>query len=405
MSEDSTTPHESDSHASSSSSSSSSSSNEEPEVTAQQNEAQPAAVPVEVPEPEPVVVKTTAAAIPEPTVKRVHEPIPVAVEESGTKQTFDKVLKIANDAWVKAQPILKEKGTQALLVANRFTNDFLDNTGPKLKDQVIAKIPDSTKAKVEEQKAKLQPTLDKLQPLWDKGVVPFWQKVVVPAWNKGLAFLRQKLPANLQELTDRFLTAAIITIVVFIYWFFSSLTSGKPAVAKQPPVPTKPVLTRPVPRPIAQRPTVVPKSAPSPTIRPSVSSPRSAAPVIPPKSATAATPQAETIPVIDLAEIQTQLASAAAGVGEAGEGLVAAVKTANANQQIKVSLSTAWDSLSDTEQKTVAQKLWMRSQKLEFSKLELLDSTNTVVARSPVVGSNVIMLQQPARSKTLPTAD
>ncbi len=402
MSEDSTTPHESDSHASSSSSS-----HEEPEVTAQQNEAEPVAVPVEVPEPEPVVVKTTAAAEPEPTAKRVHEPIPVAVEASGTKQTFDKVLKIANDAWVKAQPVLKEKGTQALLVANRFTNDFLDNTGPKLRDQAIAKIPDATKAKVEEQKAKIQPTLDKLQPLWDKGVVPFWQKVVVPAWNKGLAFLRQKLPANLQELTDHFLTVLVITTVVVIYWFFSSLTSGRPAVAKQPPVPTKPVLTRPVPRPIAQRPTVVPptvvpKSAPAPTIRPSISSSKPAAPVIVPK---AATPQPATIPAIDLAEIQTQLASAAAGVGEAGEGLVASVKTANANQQIKVSLGTAWDSLSDIEQKAAAQKLWVRSQKLEFSKLELLDSTNTLVARSPVVGANVIMLQQPARSKALSIAD
>ena len=398
MSEDSTTPHESDSPASSSSSP------EETEVTAQQNEAEPVAVPVEVPEPEPVVVKTTVTAVPEPSAKRVRAPIPVAVEESGTKQTFDKVLKLAKDAWVKAQPILKEKGTQALLVANRFTNDFLDNTGPKLRDQAIAKIPDSTKAKVDEQKAKLQPTLDKLQPLWDKGFVPFWQKVVVPAWNKGLAFLRQKLPTNLQELTDRFLTVAIITTVVVIYWFFSSLTSGKPAVAKQPPVPTKPVLTRPVSRPIAQRPTVVPKSAPAPTLQPSVSSPRPAAPVPQPK-VMAAKPQVSPSPAIDLVEIQTQLASAAAGIGEVGDGLVASVKTANANQQLKVSLGTAWDSLSDADRKAAAQKLWVRSQKLEFSKLELLDSTNTLVARSPVVGSNVIMLQQAAQPKALPIAE
>jgi hypothetical protein len=403
MSEDSTPPHESDSHASSSSS------HEEPKVTAQQNEAEPIAVPVEVPEPEPMVAKTTAAAEPEPSAKRVRAPIPVAVEESGTKQTFDKVLKLAKDAWVKAEPILKEKGTQALLVANRFTNDFLDNTGPKLKDQAIAKIPDSAKAKIDEQKAKIQPTLDKLQPLWDKGVVPFWQKVVVPAWNKGLALLRQKLPANLQELTDRFLTVLVITTVVVIYWFFSSLTSGKPAVANQPPVPTKPVLTRPAPRPIAQRP---PVTSPRPTataIKPTtLSSPNPVAPVAKP-SVTPVAPQTAVAPspapAIDLAEIQTQLASAVAGVGEVGDGLVASVKTANANHQLKVSLGNTWDSLSDAEQKAAAQKLWVRSQKLEFSKLELLDSTNTLVARSPVVGSNVIMLQQPAPPKALPAAD
>jgi hypothetical protein len=404
MSEDSTTPHESDSHGSSNSS-------EDTEVTVNSVEAEPIAQVVEGAEPEPVVAKTTAA-IPEPSAKRAREPIPVAVEASGTKQTFDKVLKLANDAWVKVQPILKEKGTQALLVANRFTNDFLDNTGPKLKDQAIAKIPDSTKAKVEEQKAKLQPTLDKLQPLWDKGAVPFWQKVVVPAWNKGLAFLRQKLPANLQELTDRFLTVLVITTAVVIYWFFSSLTSGKPAAAKQPPVPTKPVLTRPAPRPIAQRPTMAQpqRTAPSATaIKPTPpSSPKPVAPVAKP-SVTTAAPQTAVAPspapAIDLAEIQTQLASAVAGVGEIGEGLVASVKTANANQQLKVSLGAGWSSLSDAEQKTVAQKLWVRSQKLEFSKLELLDSTNTLVARSPVVGSNVIMLQPPAPPKALPVAD
>lgn len=404
MSEDSTTPHESDSHASSSSSSP-----EEPEVTAQQNEAEPVAVPVEVPKPEPVVAKTTAAAVPEPSEKRVRAPIPVAVEESGTKQTFDKVLKLAKDAWAKAQPVLKEKGTQALLVANRFTNDFLDNTGPKLRDQAIARIPDSAKAKVDEQKVKIQPTLNKLQPLWDKGVVPFWQNVVVPAWNKGLAFLRQKLPANLQELTDRFLTVLIITTVVVIYWFFSSLTSGKPAAAKQPPVPTKPVLTRPAPRPIAQRPTVAPPRAPATATKPTTTySPKPIPPVAKP-SVTTPAPQTAVAPspapAMDLAEIQTQLASAVAGVGEMGDGLVASVKTANANQQLKVSLGADWNSLSDAEQKAVAQKLWMRSQKLEFSKLELLDSSNTLVARSPVVGSNVFIVQQPAQPKALPIAD
>jgi hypothetical protein len=386
MSEDSTAPHESDSHGSSSSP-------EETELTASQSETEPIAQAVEGSAPEPVVAKTAAAAIPEPSEKRVREPIPVAIEASGTKQTLDKVLKLAKDTWAKAQPILKEKGTQALLAANCFTNDFLDSTGPKLTNQAIAKIPDSTKAKIEEQKAKLQPTLNKLQPLWDKGAVPFWQKVVVPAWNKGLAFLRSRLPENLQELTDRFLTVAILTAAVAIYWFFSSLTSGQPATAKQPPVPTKPVLTRPAPKPISQRPAMQPKSAPSTAVKPSSSGSRPAAPVPSPK-VTVATPQVAPSPAIDLAEIQAQLASAvtAAGVGDAADGLVTAVKVANSNQQLRVSLGTGWDSLSDADQKTVAQKLWARSQKLQFSKFELLDSTNTLVARSPVVGSNVIFL-------------
>lgn len=385
MSEDSTTPHESDSHAS-----------ENPkEAEAKETPTAEFAASAEgvsedlAPESAPA-----QAAASEPSAKPPREPIPVAVEASGTKQTFDKALKLARDAWTKAQPVLKEKGTQALLIANRWTNHFLDETWPKLSNLAIAKIPDSTKTKVAEQKAKLQPTLNKLQPLWDKGAVPFWQKVAVPLWNKGLALLRQKLPANLQELTDRFLTVTIITATVVIYWFFSSLTSGKPAVAKQPPVPSKPILTRPAPRPIAQRPRVQPSMAPAPsaTVKPTIaSSPKPVAPATQP-SAVPATPKAVPSPAIDLTGIQTQLASEVVGLGES---LVASVKTADADRQLKVYLEPSWDGLSAADREKAAQKLWERSQKLQFDTFKLLDSTNTLVARSPVVGSNLIFMQKP----------
>ena len=398
MSEDLTTPHESDSHASDSP--------KETEATAAQVEVE-VIQPEAVAEPEPV-----KATPPEPAATRVREPIPVAVEESGTKQTFDKVLKMAKDAWVKVQPILKEKGTQFLLIANRFTNNFLDNTGPTLTNQAIAKIPDSTKTKIAEQKAKLQPTLDKLQPVWDKAIVPGWQKVVVPNWNKGIKLLKQRLPANLQELTERFLTVAVITAVAVIYWFFSSLTSGKPAVAKQPPISAKPVLTRPAPQRMTQRPMVQPSVAPAPTIKPTIQPSMAPAPamkptvvaaqpIIPvpqPKVAAAieppvivAKPVATTEPSIDLAEIQAKLSSA---VADLGEGLVDSVKTANANRQLKVALGSGWDSLGGAEQQEVAQKLWGRSQKLDFKRMELFNGNNTLVARSPVVGTKVIMLQK-----------
>jgi hypothetical protein len=77
-----------------------------------------------------------------------------------------------------------------------------------------------------------------------------------------------------------------------------------------------------------------------------------------------------------------------------GEGLVTSVKTANENRQIKMSLGADWDSLSVVDQEAAAQKLWRRSQKLDFKKMELFNSNNTLIARSPVVGSKVIMLQR-----------
>jgi hypothetical protein len=363
MSEDSTTPHESDSHASDS----------------------------------PEKIKKAEK----------HEPIPVAVEVSGTQQTFEKVLKLAKTSWAKAQPVLKEKSVQALLGANRFTNHFLDNIWPKISAQAISLIPDSTKTKVEEQTVKVQPTLNKLKPLWDKVAVPFWQKVVVPTWMKGLAFLRQQLPENLQVLTNRFLTVAILSTTVLVYWFFSSLTSGQPAAAKQPPVPTKPVLTRPAPKPIAQRPSIQPSRAPSAAVKPT---PKPVAPVMQPTVVTIPKPIAPAVqPTVvatpkallntaenDLIEIQAQLASAAAGIGE---GLIASVQT-TPNQPLKVSLGSPWEGLSASQQEAVAQKLWEKSQKLQFRQFELFDSTNTKVARSPLIGSNVILLQHPTTAES-----
>jgi hypothetical protein len=407
MSEDSTTPHESDSHASGSP--------EEIEAkaaaAAANVEVEPNAQSVEASVSETVAAQTTAAS--EPSAKRVRKPIPVAVEESGTKQTFDKVLKLAKDAWTKAEPILKEKGTQALLLANRFTNDFLDNTGPKLFNGAIAKVPESAKVKVEAQKVKLQPTLNKLQPVWEKAVVPFWQKVVVPNWNKGIRLLKQQLPANLQELTERFLTVAVITTLLVIYWFFSSLTSSKPAVAKPPAVSSKPVLTRPVPQRVTQRPIAQPSVAPAPSIRPTVQP--SVAPVpavkptvvakpiapVLPKVATepptlAAKPLAVPTPSIDLADIQDQLTS---DVATMGKDLVVSIKTANTNRTLQVSVGPVWDALSVVDRQKVAQKLWERSQKLDFKKFELLNSSNILVARSPVIGANVIILQAPTLNR------
>jgi hypothetical protein len=421
MSEESTTPHESDSHASAHP--------EAVEVNATNADAEPIAPVVEVSETEPADAEAAAsaaasaavevaesepvkAAVPEAAPTQIREPIPVAVEESGTKQTLDKVLKIAKDTWTKVQPVLKEKGTQALLVANRFTNDFLDHTGPKLTKQAIAKIPDSTKVKVAEQKAKLQPTLDKLQPVWDKAVVPTWQKLVVPTWNKGIKLLKQRLPANLQELTERFLTVAVITTFVVIYWFFSSLTSGKPAVAKQPMVSSKPVLTRPAPQRATPRPVVQPSVAPAPAIKPPPAvAIKPVAPAVPPKVVTVPppTPQPKASapvaspkvvapaptpvpsPTIDLVDIQSKLSSEVANLGEE---LVASVKTANDNRQINISLGADWDSLSVADQEAAAEKLWGRSQKLDFKKMELFNSNNTLIARNPVVGSKVIMLQR-----------
>jgi hypothetical protein len=334
-------------------------------------------------------------------------PVSVRVELSQTDKVLGQVSTTAKKFWKSAQPVFKEKSIQALRVSNRFTNQFLDHTWPKLSGQAIAAVPAQTKAKVEAQKAKVQPTLNKLQPIWEKGVVPVWQKVVVPLWMKGIAFLKSRLPEPLaQELTDRFLTIAVISVLVVAYWFLSSLTGGKPVAAKQPAFskPTAaPIITR---RPVATPAQPLPKSAPSLATKPipkplipkpippaakplSPSEPVAIPTQIPAKAPSA--PIATAKPALDLAEIQTQLSGAVANVDPA---LIASVRSLESNHRLQAMLGETWFGLSVPAQNQVAQTLWEKSQALKFETFELRDDAGDLVARSPAVGSKVIILKR-----------
>jgi hypothetical protein len=375
MSEDPTTPQESNS----------------PEADAPQAQPEPTVEVKAEAVPEPAKAEPAAAKA-APTAK---VPVSASAEPSQTQQATDKVLKQAQQFWEKAQPVLKEKSTQALLASNRFTNHFLDNIWPKLSQQAIAAIPASAKVKVEEQKVKVQPTLEKVQPVWEKAIVPFWKKAVVPTWMKGLGLLRQRLPENLaRELTDRFMTIAILGLIVVVYWFFSSLGSGKPTVAKQPAMPrptATPLSQRPM-RPLNTQPS--PQTAPviKPTPKPSpvaIASPKpspAAAPVKPPT--TIASKPA--IPSLDLAAIQTQLSGAIAGLGD---NLINSVQAQEATHKLSVALGESWTELNASDQTQVAQNLLEKAQQLKFNKLELRDNSGELVARSPLIGKEVIILK------------
>jgi hypothetical protein len=353
-----------------------------------------------------------------------------APQPSQSQETLDKVSKQAQEYWAKAQPILKEKSIQALLVANRFTNHFLDNIWPKLSKQAIAAVPASAKTTLETQKAKVQPTLDKVQPFWEKAVVPFWRNVVVPNWTKGLNFLRQRLPEPLsKELTNRFMTIVILALAFWVYSFFFSLGSGNATVAK------KPVVPRPSATPISQRPmrqiptqpspqtapVIKPSPKPSPVVvaspkpspvvvaspspKPSpiiIASPKpspvvavspspkpvAVPPVVAPKTVT-------TNPELDLAAIQTQLTSTLSG---AGESLINSVQATEANNRLRVTLDNGWYGLSEPDQTQMAQALLEKSQALKFGKFELRDDSGELVARNPLIGSEIIILKRQAES-------
>jgi hypothetical protein len=192
--------------------------------------------------------------------------------------------------------------------------------------------------------------------------------------------------------------------IVVVYWFFSSLGSGKPTVAKQPAIP------RPSATPLAQRPmrkiTPQPRPTTAPVIKPTpkpaviaaspkpspaaITSPKPipvAEPVEPPK-VIASKPA---IPTVDLAAIQTQLGSAIAGIGD---NLIHSVQAQDVTDKLSVALEENWSGLSASEQTQVAQTLLERSQQLEFKKFELRNKSGELIARSPLIGTDVIILKR-----------
>jgi hypothetical protein len=59
-----------------------------------------------------------------------------------------------------------------------------------------------------------------------------------------------------------------------------------------------------------------------------------------------------------------------------------------------VKLSPNWYTLSDEQQNTLTDRMWLQARSNHFSKLEIQDSRGFSIARSPVVGNHAIVLQR-----------
>lgn len=216
-----------------------------------------------------------------------------------------------------------------------------------------------------------------------------WQRFSI-FWRGLLSQIRDRLPENVsQKLNDRALTGIVAGTAIVLIWTVSNLSSPKPVEVAIAPSPTvfPPELTAPVePTPIsptptstdsAEQPAEVPADPvpPTPVVEPS--------PVAPPLELT---PEQSLIASIQdqVAEVTNQYAS----------GLIQSVQANFRTSQLSVKVSNGWYDLSQAQQDKLAAELLSRSQELDFSKLEMTDSEATLLARSPVVGSSMVILRR-----------
>lgn len=166
-------------------------------------------------------------------------------------------------------------------------------------------------------------------------------------WKALLPRLRSVLPAQLRHLSDWLLTAIVIALLIGLIGLPLTLSrAAVPEPASQP----QPVVT--VPRSTAAR---------------SAQAPR------------------------QLAAIRKQLIRATLVYpGDWSE----VIQLSAVNHRLQVQVNSLWNQLSASQQKELASE-WLRlAQKRAFTGLEVIDPDGTLLARSPVVGSEIVLLSQ-----------
>ncbi|MBW4658107.1 MAG: hypothetical protein KME15_05500 [Drouetiella hepatica Uher 2000/2452] len=119
-----------------------------------------------------------------------------------------------------------------------------------------------------------------------------------------------------------------------------------------------------------------------------VKAPSSNVPNLPNEPAPVRLPNA--VSLNKLTKIQDQLAEITASYAE---GLVESVQV-DRHSRLKVTVGDAWYALEPGQQDKLANEVLKRSYKLKFDQLELTDPEGVLLARSPVVGSGILMLER-----------
>ncbi len=264
----------------------------------------------------------------------------------------------------------------------------------------------------------------------------FWQKAQ-PIWVKLLRLIRSRLPADVSgKLTDRALSGVLAGLGLLLLTVTTHLPSGT-ATAQPPSM----VVAQPLPRTAPGRPSVPSQdaiaqqfpvdaqgsqqsfptalSAPgtqpaaiaparqmAPTERQGVGgSPAGAEqPIAPPiaasqpiapkatpvKSTPAKATPAKPTPA-KLTPDQKLLVKLQEATGDRPT-LLQGVKPNKAQGTLQITLKPDWYDLAFAQQNTVAQDLFTKAQTLRFKTLELVNGAGAVLARSPVVGNEMVVL-------------
>jgi len=203
----------------------------------------------------------------------------------------------------------------------------------------------------------------------------FLQKVSL-LWQSIVKLVRSLLPASLsQKLSDPMLNAAIAAILIVAVGSTLNVLSGKPA--------DKIAIA-----PSANSPDIVAPSAPKSAFKSKL--PDLVAPSAP-KPVEIALPPPLTPEQSLIAGIQNQVAEI---TNRLGGGLVKSIQANFVSSILTVKIAEDWYALSETEQNQLVNQMLKEANLLDFSNLEVMNLEGKLIARSPVVGSEMIILDR-----------
>lgn len=194
--------------------------------------------------------------------------------------------------------------------------------------------------------------------------------------DRGLEKIRSLLPTSLNnKLSDWAIIGTVSVVVIAI------LLTGVVWVSR----PSTEVAQTPIPIP-----TITP--APSPASEAIEMPEEIEAPGNPEPVEFAPPPEPELTPEQSLiAAIQEQVGDL---TRQYPEGLISTIEANFLESRLIVTLGDEWYSLSPSRQNNLANAIFERSRRLDFRKLELIDPEGMMIARSPVVGEEMVILRR-----------
>jgi hypothetical protein len=77
-----------------------------------------------------------------------------------------------------------------------------------------------------------------------------------------------------------------------------------------------------------------------------------------------------------------------------GSGLIKSIQANFSTSNLTVQITDDWYTLKESQQDKLAADILQRSKELDFSHLEITDSQDELVARNPVIGTEMVIFKR-----------